>query len=109
MKLKSCRIILRKLLRLLKLTVPYCLIQVMILSRPVPSLSDGSHHASVLKIKEARNSSDCFTFKLFKYLFREIRALDVIKKVITFQPKLLKIIPIFFLDFIKQILITLLK
>ena len=53
----------------------------MIPSRPVPSLSDGSHHASVLKIKEARNSSDCFSFKLvtIEDICKEIRALDASK------------------------------
>ena len=28
------------------------------------SIKNFSHHASILKIKEARNSSDCFSFKL---------------------------------------------
>ena len=28
------------------------------------AIGNFSHHASVLKIKEARNSSDCFSFKL---------------------------------------------
>ena len=37
-----------------------------------------SHHASVLKIKEARNSSDCFSLKLVttEDICKEIRALD---------------------------------
>ena len=40
-----------------------------------------SHHASVLKIKEARNSSDCFSFKLvtIEDICKEIRALDASK------------------------------
>ena len=40
-----------------------------------------SHHASVLKIKEARNSSDCFSFKLVttEDICKEIRALDASK------------------------------
>ena len=40
-----------------------------------------SHHASVLKIKEARNSSDCFSFKLvtIEDICKEIGALDASK------------------------------
>ena len=40
-----------------------------------------SHHASVLKIKEARNSYDCFSFKLVNIedICKEIRALDASK------------------------------
>ena len=40
-----------------------------------------SHDASVLKIKEARNSSDCFSFKLvtIEDICKEIRALDALK------------------------------
>ena len=39
------------------------------------------HHASVLKIKEARNSYDCFSFKLvtIEDICKEIRALDASK------------------------------
>ena len=44
-------------------------------------LKNFSHHASVLKIKEARNSSDCFSFKLvtIEDICKEIRALDASK------------------------------
>ena len=40
-----------------------------------------SHHASVLKIKEARDSTDCFSFKLVSIedICKEIRALDTSK------------------------------
>ena len=40
-----------------------------------------SHHASVLKIKEARNSYDCFSFKLvtIEDICKEIRALGASK------------------------------
>ena len=40
-----------------------------------------SHHASVLKIKEARDSTDCFSFKLVSIedICKEIRALDASK------------------------------
>ena len=84
----------------------------MILSRPVPSLSDGSHHASVLKIKEARNSSDCFSFKLvtIEDICKEIRALDAWKDIQSddIPTKIIKNNSDI-LDFFKQILITLLK
>ena len=45
------------------------------------AIEDFSHHASVLKIKEARNSSECFSFKLvtMKYICKEIRASDFSK------------------------------
>ena len=40
------------------------------------AIENFSHHASVLKIKEARNSSDCFSFKLvtIEDICKEIRA-----------------------------------
>ena len=40
-----------------------------------------SHHASVLKIKEVRDSSDCFSFKLVTVddICKEILALDALK------------------------------
>ena len=40
------------------------------------AIGNFSHHASVLKIKEARNSSDCFSFKLvtIEDICKEIRA-----------------------------------
>ena len=40
-----------------------------------------SHHDSVLKIKEARDSTDCFSFKLvsIENICKEIRALDASK------------------------------
>ena len=42
------------------------------------AIENFSHHASVLKIKEARNSSDCFSFKLvtIEDICKETRALD---------------------------------
>ena len=45
------------------------------------AIKNFSHHASVLKIKEARNSSDCFSFKLVSIadICKEIRALDTSK------------------------------
>ena len=48
---------------------------------PLMLLKNFSHHASVLKIKEARNSSDCFSFKLvtIEDICKEIRALDASK------------------------------
>ena len=68
-----------------------------------------SHHASVLRIKGARNSSDCFFFKLvtIEDICKEILALDASKS--TQSDDIPKIIPTFFLDFFKRILITLLK
>ena len=40
-----------------------------------------SHHASILKIKQAMDSSDCFSFKLvtIQYIHKRILALDVLK------------------------------
>ena len=67
------------------------------------------HHASVLRIKVARNSSDCFFFKLvtIEDICKEILALDASKS--TQSDDIPKIIPTFFLDFFKRILITLLN
>ena len=47
----------------------------------VNTVENFSHHASVLKIKEARNSSDCFSFKLvtIEDICEEILALDASK------------------------------
>ena len=47
----------------------------------INAIESFSHHASVLKIKEARNSSDCFSFKLvtIEDICKEIRALDASK------------------------------
>ena len=39
------------------------------------AIQNFSHHVSVLKIKEARNSSDCFTFKL-------VTIEDILKKYV---------------------------
>ena len=66
------------------------------------------HHSSVLKIKEAKDSSDCFSFKLVTIddICKEILALDTLQKqlkAITCQPKLSKIILTFFLNISKQI------
>ena len=40
------------------------------------AIENFSHHASVLKIKEARDSTDCFFFKLvsIEHIYKEIRA-----------------------------------
>ena len=66
MQFNYSRIILRKLWGPLKLTVPYYLILSDLSDNPVLiTIGNFSHYASVLKIKEARNSSDCFSFKLF--------------------------------------------
>ena len=45
------------------------------------AIENFSHHASVLKIKEARDSTDCFSFKLVSIedIYKEIRALDASK------------------------------
>ena len=45
------------------------------------AIENFSHHASVLKIKEARNSSDCFSFNLVTIgdIGKEMRALDASK------------------------------
>ena len=45
------------------------------------AIENFSHHASVLKIKEARDSTDCFSFKLVSIedICKEIRALDASK------------------------------
>ena len=45
------------------------------------AIENFSHHAIVLKIKEARNSSDCFSFKLVTIgdIGKEMRALDASK------------------------------
>ena len=42
------------------------------------AIENFSHHASVLKIKEARDSTDCFSFKLVSVedISKEIHALD---------------------------------
>ena len=71
--MKNSRIILRKLLRLLKLTVPFYPV--------LNAIGNFSHHASVLKIKEAGDSSDYFSFKLvtIEDICKEILALDVSK------------------------------
>ena len=67
------------------------------------------HHASVLRIKVARNSSDCFFFKLvtIEDICKEILALDASKS--TQSDDIPKIIPTFFLNFFKRILRTLLN
>ena len=45
------------------------------------AIENFSHHASVLKIKEARDYSDCFSFKLvtIEDIYKEILALDASK------------------------------
>ena len=45
------------------------------------AIENFSHHTSVLKIKEARDSSDCFSFKLvtIEDICKEILALDASK------------------------------
>ena len=72
-----------------------------------------SHHASVLKIKEARNSPDCFSFKLVTVedICRKIRALDGSKSTQSddIPTKIIKNNSDNFLGFFKRILITLLK
>ena len=71
------------------------------------------HHSSVLKIKESRNSSDCFSFKLvtIEDICNEIRALNASKATQSddMPIKIIKITPAFFLDFFKRILTMLLK
>ena len=65
-----------------------------------------SYHASVLKINEPRESSDCFSLKLvtIEDICKEILALEASKTTQSndIQPKLSKIIPTFFLNFSKQ-------
>ena len=72
-----------------------------------------SHHASVLKIKEERNSPDCFPFKLVTVedICRKIRALDGSKSTQSddIPTKIIKNNSDNFLGFFKRILITLLK
>ena len=48
------------------------------------AIKNFSHHASVLKIKEARDLTDCFSFKLVSIedICKEIRALDASKATI---------------------------
>ena len=45
------------------------------------AIENCSHHASVLEIKEARDSSDCFSFELvtLEDICKEISALDAWK------------------------------
>ena len=66
--------------------------------------------ASVLKIKEARNSSDCFSFKLvtIEDICKEIRALDA-SKATQSDDIPTTFFPTFFLELFKRILIALLK
>ena len=68
-----------------------------------------SHHANVLKIKEARDFSDCFSFKLvtIEDICKEILALDGSKATQSddMPTKIIKNnseIPTFFLNFSKQ-------
>ena len=71
--LKYSRIILRKIVETLKID---CLILSDLSDDPVLNATENfSHYASVLKIKEARNSSDCFSFKLvtIEDICKEIR------------------------------------
>ena len=46
-------------------------------------MNNHTHHASALKIKEARDSSDCFSFKLvtIEDICKEMLALDASKAV----------------------------
>ena len=76
------------------------------------AIENFSHHASVLKIKEARISFDCFSFKLvtIEDLGKEIRALDASEATQSGDiPKLSNIIPTILLDIFKRLSITLLK
>ena len=68
-----------------------------------------SHHASVLRIKGARNSSDCFFLKVvtIEDICKETLASDASKS--TQSDDIPKIILTFFLDFFKRILMTLLN
>ena len=79
----------------------------------VNAIENFSHHTSVLKIKEARNSSDCFSFKLvtIEDIRKEIRVLDA-SKVTQSDDAPTKIIrnnSEIFSRFFNRILITLLK
>ena len=63
-----------------------------------------SHHASVLKIKEARESSDCFSLKLvtIEDICKEILALEASKAIQSNDmPTKIIIISKFFLNFFK--------
>ena len=64
------------------------------------SIENFSQHTSVLKIKQARNSSDCFFFKLvtIKDICKEILALDAPKSTQSddMPIKFIRIIPTFF-------------
>ena len=46
-------------------------------------MNNHTHHASALKIKEARDSSDCFSFKLVttEDVGKEMLALDASKAI----------------------------
>ena len=72
-----------------------------------------SCHASVLKIKEARDSSECFSFKLvtIEDICMEMLALDASRATQSdgMPTRIIKNNPIFFVTFFKQTLITLLK
>ena len=91
------------------------IVETLKIDRPLSDLIDDptlnaaenfSHHASVLKIKEARNSSDCFSFKLvtIEDICKEIRALDASKATQSddIPTKIIKNDFDIFLDFFKR-------
>ena len=77
------------------------------------AIENFSHHASVLKIKEARDSTDCFSFKLvfIEDICKEIRALDASKAAQSddITTKIIKNNSDIFSKIFIKILITLLK
>ena len=77
------------------------------------AIKNSSHHAGVFKAKEARNSSDCFSFESVpgEEICKEILALDTSKATQSDDKptKITKINSNIFSKFFKETLLTLLK